>query len=125
MAKFDKQKFAGALRKNALPPFGKARCAHYVNMAINAAGVQVCGVQNAKDWGPPLVCAGFVAVPAAGWQASIGDIAVIQATTHSKSGHMEGFDGKNWISDFVQREFWPGPSFRTETPSFVVYRWPN
>lgn len=125
MATFDKQKFAAALRKDALPPFGKGRCAHYVNMAINAAGVTVVGVLNAKDWGPPLQRAGFSAVPAAGWQPKIGDIAVIQGTTVSTAGHMEGFDGKNWISDFVQAAFWPGPSYRTEAPSYVVYRWPN
>lgn len=125
MANFDKQRFALALRKDALPPFGQSRCAHYVNMAIKAAGVQVGSVMNAKDWGTPLMRAGFVAVSAAGWQAEIGDIAVIQSTTHCTSGHMEGFDGKNWISDFIQTSFWPGPSFRTEMPSYVVYRWPH
>jgi hypothetical protein len=125
MASFDKQKFAEALRKDALPPFGKSKCAHFVNMAIKAAGVNVVGVLEAKNWGPSLLHAGFVPVPAAGWQAKIGDIAVIQGTTHSTSGHMEGFDGTYWISDFVQQAFWPGPSFRAETPPYLVYRWPN
>ena len=54
----------------------------------------------------------------------VGDIAVIQATQDCKDGHIEAYDGTEWISDFIQkRGFWPGPSFRAETPDYVIYRW--
>jgi hypothetical protein len=52
-----------------------------------------------------------------------GDVAVIKATTHHKSGHIQGYDGKNWISDFVQKNgFWPGKEYREEIPDYVIYR---
>jgi hypothetical protein len=52
----------------------------------------------------------------------LGDIAVIQRTSNGPHGHIEGYDGANWISDFVQREFWPGPKYRAEKPRFEIYR---
>lgn len=52
-----------------------------------------------------------------------GDVAVIQATTHHLSGHIQGYDGKTWVSDFVQRRgFWPGEEYRKEKPRYVIYR---
>jgi hypothetical protein len=80
---------------------------------------------KAKDWGPTLIALGFVPIPNAGYTPKPGDIAVIQSTTASDAGHIEGYDGQNWISDFVQREFWPGPSFRIEKPAYIIYRWPR
>jgi hypothetical protein len=68
---------------------------------------------------------GFILVQGDDSDAVLGDIAVIQATSESKDGHIEGYDGTEWISDFVQkRGFWPGPSFRAEQPASVLYRWP-
>ncbi|HEY1930491.1 MAG TPA: hypothetical protein VGG99_00620 [Acetobacteraceae bacterium] len=125
MATFDKQKFAAALDDNALPPFGRGVCATYVRKALEAAGLNTAGHPfYAKDWGPTLLRLGFAAVPADGFSARLGDVAVIQSTSQSVAGHIEGFDGKNWVSDFVQPAFWPGPGFRTEKPAYTVYRWP-
>ena len=125
MPLFDKQKFAAALVENALPPFGRGVCATYVRKALETAGLNTAGHPvDAKDWGPTLVRLGFTPVEAQGYTAKLGDVAVIQSTSQSAAGHIEGFDGTNWVSDFVQTAFWPGPSFRTETPAYTVYRWP-
>lgn len=52
-----------------------------------------------------------------------GDVAVIQPTAKGNSaGHIEGYDGKDWISDFVQTGFWPGASDRSEKPADAIYR---
>jgi hypothetical protein len=52
-----------------------------------------------------------------------GDIVVIEPTKHGNpAGHIAGFDGKIWISDFTQRCFWPGPVYEKEKPRYVVYR---
>jgi len=52
-----------------------------------------------------------------------GDIVVMEPTKHGdQAGHIAGYDGKNWVSDFVQRGFWPGPAYEKEKPSYVVYR---
>ena len=122
---FDTEAFATALRKNALPPFGAGKCARFVRLAIEAAGMKTDPHPgSAKDWGPTLERLGFQPVAGEGYEPVPGDIAVIQTTTESSDGHMQGYDGKNWSSDFVQREFWPGPSFRKEKPAFVVFRFP-
>jgi hypothetical protein len=79
-----------------------------------------------KDWGPTLLRAGFHEVQVdnlTDFRPQRGDVAVIQATTHRTSGHIQGFDGVNWTSDFVQvHGFWPGAEYRTEKPAYVIYR---
>jgi hypothetical protein len=126
MAEFDKQRFASYLRENVAPQeFGEGKCARHVRLALADAGlVPASHPVSAKDWGPTLEALGFTAEgdPSA---AVLGDIAVIQATSDSADGHIEGYDGHEWISDFVQkRGFWPGPTFRAEMPDYVLYRWP-
>ena len=52
-----------------------------------------------------------------------GDIVVMEPTEHgNQAGHIAGYDGKNWISDFVQRGFWQGNSYAKEKRGYVVYR---
>src|SRR5215469_222638 len=124
---FDKQRFVSFLRQNvSSAEFGEGQCAKHVRLALAAAGlVPNSHPLSAKDWGPTLVILGFSVGPSDSSDAQLGDIAVIQSTSESADGHIEGFDGTEWISDFVQtRGFWPGPSFRAETPSFAIYRWP-
>ena len=124
----DIQRFVTHLGTNALPPYGQGVCARYVRQAIEAGGGNTAGHPiNAKDWGPTLEQIGMKPVTVsslADYQPVKGDVAVIQATTKSVPGHIQGFDGTQWISDFKQREFWPGPSYRNETPSFAIYRLP-
>jgi hypothetical protein len=128
MASFDKQRFVSFLRENVSPAqFGEGKCALHVRLALAAAGlVPATHPVSAKDWGATLETLGFAPVLGDPANAVLGDIAVIQTTSESRDGHIEGFDGTEWISDFVQkRGFWPGPSFRAEQPAFVLYRWPG
>jgi hypothetical protein len=125
MADFDKQVFASTLRSDALPPFGAHKCATYVRSALEAAGLNTTGHPlYAKDWGPTLLRIGFSVVASSSYLPQVGDIVVIQGTSTSMAGHIAGYDGKNWISDFVQAAMWPGPSYRDEQPPFVFYRYP-
>jgi hypothetical protein len=127
VAGFDKEKFAQALNANALPPFGQGKCAAYVRMALEASGLDSTGHPvAAKDWGPTLRRMGFFVVDN-GMSCFLpvkGDVVVIQQTSASSYGHMAGYDGTKWISDFVQREMWPGPSYRNEKPAHAFYRRP-
>jgi hypothetical protein len=43
--------------------------------------------------------------------------------TGSTAGHVAGYDGKHWVSDFVQRDFWAGKEYRKERPHYAVYRY--
>jgi hypothetical protein len=128
MPTIDVGKFTEHLRNNAdNAGFGKGRCAYFVRQALAAGGYKpATWPVHAKDWGPWLLLAGFRAVKVDNLRAFMpmkGDVAVIQATTHRKSGHIQGFDGRNWISDFVQKNrFWPGQEYRKETPAYVIYR---
>jgi len=120
---FDKAKFAGWLERNALPPFGAGYCAKYVRLALQEGGCDTVGhPELAKDWGPTLLRIGFSSVQFVGYTPEIGDVIVIQASSKEKAGHIEGYDGQHWISDFVQREMWPGPRFRIEAPHYDIYR---
>lgn len=128
MATFDVDKFVAHLNQNAdKVGFGKGRCAYFVRQALAAGGFspQTWPV-HAREWGPWLVRAGFRTVPVdklASFRPLKGDVAVIQGTKRRTSGHIQGFDGTNWISDFVQTNgFWPGSEYRKETPAYVIYR---
>ncbi|WLI90647.1 CHAP domain-containing protein [Massilia sp. R2A-15] len=118
--------FATHLRKSAVSGFGRGLCARYVRQALEDGGADTAGHPvSAKDWGPTLLRIGFQPIDIAsidGFVPQKGDVAVIQATSAHPHGHIQGFDGKNWISDFVQAAFWPGPAYRRETPPSAVYR---
>ena len=125
MADFDKKKAAEWIRTNALPPFGNGKCATHVRKALEAGGLNTTGhPASAKDWGSVLTRNGFVALLDANATPQLGDVIVIQGTTSSKNGHMEYYDGQNWISDFIQEQLWPGPAYRAEKPSYTIYRLP-
>lgn len=122
----DKDKFAKHLRKHAVK-FSVSKCATYVRKALEAGGVKTTGHPvDAKDYGPVLLRNGYHELNSENLESYIpakGDIAIIQPTTKgSKSGHIEGYDGKDWVSDFIQSEFWPGPAYRKEKPNYVIYR---
>ncbi|MES2116276.1 MAG: hypothetical protein V4578_14060 [Pseudomonadota bacterium] len=122
----DKDAFAIHLRKHAAK-ISLRKCATYVRKAMEAGGAKTTGHPvNAKDYGPVLLRNGYHELSLESLETytpSKGDIAVIQPTSiGSKAGHIEGYDGKSWVSDFVQTGFWPGPAYRKEKPSYVIYR---
>ena len=120
---FDRNKFVAALNKNALPPFGQGICAKHVRIALEAAGVNSAGHPvSAKAYGPFLQKVGFAVVTATPYIPQLGDIGVIQGTSKSVHGHIAGYDGTRWVSDFVQKELYPGPSYRAEKPKIEIYR---
>jgi hypothetical protein len=127
---FDKLRFAKHLRENAQSG-STGRCAEYVRKAMEAAGLNTGGRPGAaKDYGPFLVSAGFTELykdqktpdAPADYTAESGDIAVLGTTSDSKWGHIEGYDGTAWISDFVQRDMWAGYSWRHEPTTYAIYR---
>jgi hypothetical protein len=123
MSSYDVVKLVKHLQEKALPPYGAGLCATHIRQALEAAGLDTTGRPgSAKDYGPLLVRLGFFAIAESLYSAVKGDIAVIQGTSKSAHGHVQVFDGHQWISDFKQPDFWPGPSYRNEKPSHLVYR---
>ncbi len=97
-----------------------SKCAQYVREAIESGGVILDRTNSAKDYGPSLTRVGFRLIAGSVYQK--GDVAVIQGFPGHLHGHMQMFDGSRWISDFVQRDFWPGEDYRKTKPSFSLYR---
>lgn len=121
----DTEKFSQHLRKNAQKQ-SIGKCARYVRLALQAGGM---AVQNqplhAKDYGPVLRRMGFSEIKVenpATYKFLKGDIVIIQPYSEGKSGHIAAFDGRVWISDFVQRDFWSGAGYRKHRPSHAFYR---
>lgn len=125
----DLEKFTKHLRKHALPPYGKGLCGRYVRQALQAAGAEIPApyASSGKDYGPVLLLLGFHPIVVENpdeFQFTAGDVMVMQAATGGHlDGHVAAYDGKNWISDHVQRDFWAGPAYRNQRPSYVVYRY--
>ncbi|MQA20445.1 hypothetical protein [Rugamonas rivuli] len=119
------EKFVEQLKKNA-GKISQRRCAKYVRLALEAGGARTTGhPHDAKAWGPTLLRNGFHVVASddpAQFSAEKGDVVVMQPPAASGAGHIQAYDGKNWVSDFVQTGFWPGPAYRKERPGYVVYR---
>jgi hypothetical protein len=123
---FDTDKFAAQLTRQA-GKRSQAHCAKYVRLALEAGGANTTGHPTpAKEYGPTLLRNGFHEITVddpTNFAFMKGDIVVIAPTKHgNQAGHIAGYDGKNWVSDFVQRGFWPGPAYEKEKPSYVVYR---
>jgi hypothetical protein len=123
---FDTGKFAAHLRKNA-GRHSQASCAKFVRLALEAGGADTKGHPvPAKLYGPVLTRIGYraIAVEDPGkFLFQKGDVVVMEPTRHgNQAGHIAAYDGRNWISDFIQQGFWPGPDYAKEKPSYVVYR---
>jgi hypothetical protein len=66
-----------------------------------------------------------ISTPPVDYNASLGDVMVIQPTTQNPSGHVQVWTGKHWTSDFDQvgrSAPWPGPAYAKEKPPYAVYR---
>lgn len=107
-----------------MQPKSLGLCARYVRQAIAAGGINLTRTTSAKDYGSHLCTAGFIEyddIPSDGYRA--GDVVVIQNYIGgNKHGHMQMYDGTEWISDFRQNDFWPGAGYKKNTPSYKIYR---
>jgi hypothetical protein len=137
-ARWDIDKAVRHLQAKAGPPYGIGKCATFVREAIEAGGLTIsrAGSGSAKDYGPRLVLAGFIAQVGAGTPYQKGDVAVIDGFTKSAGdgikkdhadGHLAVYDGTQWISDFKQTGIkpYPGSDYEKAKPRFVIYRYPQ
>lgn len=123
----DVERFTNHLRNEA-EPRSIAQCAKYVRLALAAGGAHTNGAhpRDAKNWGPVLLRLGFHRLHIEDSDKFIpmkGDVVVIQPYPKGNdSGHIAAFDGRVWISDFKQRDFWSGQGYRKNRPSHAFYR---
>jgi len=109
------------------------RCAQYVRLGLAAGGIQVVpgSAANANAYLQILPVLGFQFVAIwdnqSGYTPKKGDIAVFGATIFwpdpHPDGHIEGYDGSRWVSDFVQNSFIPY-RVKASAGSSRIYRYP-
>jgi len=122
------------INAKAYPKFVRGKCgncAKAVRLAVEAGGIKI-GIPaptvskyaaSAKDYGPSLLKAGFTEIKIKDYTDTFGDIRVIQPYKGGGHGHMDMYNGKQWVSDFYQRGKWPGYGYRLHKPPFRIYRW--
>ncbi|NOU62284.1 RHS repeat-associated core domain-containing protein [Marinifilum caeruleilacunae] len=125
---YDVNKAVNYINNNAFNNYvaGKCgKCAKAVRLAITAGGINTSNRPvSAKDYGSYLVKWGFTEVSIKNYTPLSGDIRVIQNYTGgSKHGHINMYNGSQWVSDFKENGFWPGPGYRKNKPSYKIYRW--
>lgn len=142
------------LRSGALPhppKKGEGKCAEFFRKALQRTGFP-------RQWGDAveyfktLKKLGFKAIPLNTKQKQEyikgneqlvlkGDVVVMNSPANraKNNGHIQMFDGKNWISDHIQASkaqlaertpkitepLWPGQDYRDYRPYFTVFRYPG
>ncbi|MBF7682656.1 hypothetical protein I2F27_04820 [Acinetobacter sp. B5B] len=109
---FDLTKFTDRL-KHISARVSSARCARSIRTALENAGAQI-GEHPvaASDWGQTLEKIGYKKIDPAFDQPVEGDIYIIQRTRRHTYGHIAGYTGTQWVSDYKQ-------------PSYDVYHDPE
>lgn len=105
----------------------KGKCGIAVREALQAAGAEGRFPGTGKEFGATLHRLGFHEITVddpATFNFMRGDVMVMQPHKRgNQAGHVAGYDGSRWVSDFVQNDFWAGPDYRRERPKYVVYRY--
>ena len=136
----DREKAVQHLKDNAQEK-STGKCARHVRQAIEAGGVALDAATrpvSAKDYGPYLEKHGFSEITnTKDYKPQKGDVMVIDGFDDVKDengkvkfkgsshGHIQMWDGEEWVSDFRQGDnSYPGPGYRAAKPTIHVYRAP-
>jgi surface antigen len=104
-------------------PHSLGKCTAYCRRAFEAGGVDTSGHPiDAKDWGPTLLKNGAVVISLDGYTPQKADVAVFAGSDAHPYGHITIYDGKQWVSDFKQKNMSP---YRSGTTPVTIYRFPD
>jgi hypothetical protein len=126
------QSTTGGLNKNQLSEWMDAHalsrsshhCAMYCRMGMEAAGMNTDDRPqsgDAGDYGPFLMRHGAQTVDPNSYVPQVGDVVVFDKTDQHPYGHIEMYDGHQWVSDFMQHGFSPYRDAES-TPPYTIYR---
>ena len=100
----------------------RGQCAKYVRLGLEAAGANTSGHPvAAADYANTVQRNGYVPITAGSYVPREGDITVISRTDQHAYGHIVVYDGRQWISDFKQKNQSP---YADKTIPMQVYRHP-
>jgi len=121
---FDVNAAVETLDNNAQPR-STGKCAAYVRKALEAGGANTDGHPlYAKDYGATLSKNEFEDLGYTPANPQPGDVVVLDPPESSSTpaGHIQMWDGSQWVSDFKQKDFYPGPGYRNDPPDYTYYR---
>ncbi|MCF9027997.1 peptidoglycan amidohydrolase family protein [Acinetobacter nectaris] len=82
------------------------KCAKHVRLALESAGANVTSHPvAAADWGHTLEKIGYRQISPAFDSPRKGDIYIIGRTRSHEYGHIAGYTGSDWVSDFKQNSY--------------------
>ena len=97
-----------------------AKCAKSIRIALQTAGAKF--TQHpvaASDWGGTLEQIGYREIDPAFDSPMAGDIYIIHRTKQHIYGHIAGFSGTQWVSDFKQNSY---DVYKDKTVTYTYYR---
>jgi len=108
------------INDNALSKSGHV-CAKHVRMAIEAGGLSTNGrPASATDYDLFLPKLGFTTVVKTNYIAQKGDIVVFKSFGDHVHGHIQMYNGSQWVSDFKQNGF---GVWKDGYKEYVIFRW--
>jgi Type IV secretion system pilin len=101
----------------------QGQCALYVRQALAAGGLTSFDTNHpgsAYQYGPYLINAGFTTVSSSGYVPLQGDVIVFANMASRPNGHIQMYNGSQWVSDFRQNSMYPAQDYRSG--SYTIYR---
>lgn len=84
------------------------RCALYVRKALQSAGYEFTPNPSAYQYAQgTLANAGFTKISSDNYEPQVGDVVVFNRTSSNPHGHIQIYDGSQWVSDYRQSGFSP------------------
>jgi hypothetical protein len=119
----DIDKAVGALIQN-VQQTSIGLCATYVRKALIAGGLNVSPLPFAKQYlGVLGTKYHFQPIGSSNYTPTKGDVSVIQPFPGGNpAGHICMYSGVQWISDFKQREMYPGSRYIANRPPYQLFR---
>ena len=113
---------AATIATQRAKPKSTKYCARFVADALQGAGYKFTRQNSAYQYASgPLSSAGFTRIQNNG-KYQIGDVMVwgahgVGSSGGATHGHIQIFNGRNWVSDFIQQNMRPGSSYSGVTPT--------
>lgn len=99
------------------------RCAKFVRIALQTAGARFIDHPiAASDWGGTLAEIGYRQINPEFENPKVGDIYIINRTSRHRYGHIAGFTGSQWVSDYRQRSH---DVYKDPNVTYEYYRLPS
>ncbi len=99
--------------------------ARAIRLSLKAGGLDTKGYpSHSKDYGPFLIKLGFSLISPTNYIPRRGDIRVFQPYPGGDPvGHIDVYEGNQWVSDFKEDNFWPSAKYKKYHPAYQIFRW--